>query len=397
TVLARTAYRALEIMGPVYGREIFDRVGQLWGKRVLQIFRCRLIVRGDEKLSDLPPGKIILVFNHKSHIDFILNFFALSSVRLQARGGGTRDIHPRYLAAKDHFLNNKFVYQGIGLGRLIEAMDMIFVDRKGKGTGAIFEACETLVKKEVEMAIYPQGTRAYGNKGWDGERRDAGYYTTGSRESLKRPLGHLKKGAAYLAVDTALCAASQNIPVHLVFIGIEGAGTVAPKGSFAVQTETTVTFTVGGVETIQPEQVAGLVKPVNNEAVSEEEKKYLQLIQETLVKIDNGLIAALRLHEKLANRFLNDAKEHRLVPMESLFSIKRNLNSSVFPLIDRIYALSRKEWRQHLTELARLLSVSSPSTLALQGLNDRVVEQLVHARGKESKKYVITEKKRVGM
>ncbi|MBI2981411.1 MAG: 1-acyl-sn-glycerol-3-phosphate acyltransferase, partial [Deltaproteobacteria bacterium] len=87
-------------------------------------------------------GKIILVFNHKSQLDFVFNFFALSATSL-AKG---RSLRPRFLAAKDHFIDNKLIHSGLGIGRTIQEVGMVFVDRKGKGRHAIDEAVTTLLK-----------------------------------------------------------------------------------------------------------------------------------------------------------------------------------------------------------------------------------------------------------
>ncbi|HEX5035898.1 MAG TPA: 1-acyl-sn-glycerol-3-phosphate acyltransferase, partial [bacterium] len=196
-IFARSAHKALDTIGREYGREVFDVMASLWGSRMLQVFRAKLVVEGVEKFHNLS-GKIVLVFNHKSHLDFVFNFFALSSTHL-ASG---RRIRPRYMAAKDHFVDNRIVYAGLGIGKLIEANDMVFVDRKGKGKDAVLDACRKLGDKDIEIAMYPQGTRAVGNFGPDGERMDAGFYTTGTAKSLKDDLGHLKKGCAFLAIDT---------------------------------------------------------------------------------------------------------------------------------------------------------------------------------------------------
>ncbi|MBI1909599.1 MAG: 1-acyl-sn-glycerol-3-phosphate acyltransferase [Deltaproteobacteria bacterium] len=393
-VLARTAYKASDYVGYEYGREIFERMSQMWGKRILQLFRCRLIVKGDEKIKELS-GKVILIFNHKSHLDFVFNFFAMSGTALRVVHPEVgeqqyRGVRPRYMAAKDHFVDNRFVYDGLGIGRLIESVDMVFVDRKGKGRLAVFEACEKLLTKEIEIALYPQGTRAYGNRGSRGERRDAGFYTTGSPSSLKQTLGHLKKGAAYLAVDTAIQAAPQNTAVHLVMIGIDGTGNIVPKGSFEVQTEATVTFTVGEVFTLTPERVARLEKP-EGMAQTEGEHRYLGLIDEIQQAINQGLVQALHLHEKLEARFVEDLKEGQLIPMEGLFNVKRNLSEIAFVILDRIYALSPSEWGPFLAELAGQLARGASSVI-LEELRDRVTERLITTRGKECKPMVIQER-----
>lgn len=362
-IFARSALKALTI-GSNYGREVFDGMASLWGSRILQLFQARLVVKGIEKFYSLP-GKVILIFNHKSHLDFALNFFALSSARL-ANG---RNIRPRYLAAKDHLVDNKLIYSGLGVGQLIENCDMVFVDRKGKGKDSIREACEKLVEKEIEIAMYPQGTRAIANRGARGERLDAGYYTTGSAHSLKRRLGHLKKGCAYLALDTvaALKERGKTVPVHLVPIGIDGTATLIPKGAFRIQTEGTVRFTVGEAITLDASDLAG---------------QSIDRLQET---INQGLVRALHLHERLKDRFLEEVKDANLLILNHrLTQADRDGDPIPFEILDRIYALPVEEQKVFRSDLARRLASGEELTI----LRDKVTDQLFRHRGKEMKTIV---------
>lgn len=387
-IFARSAYKTLETIGTEYGREVFDVMASLWGSRMLQLFRSRLIVEEDEKFHRLS-GKIILVFNHKSHLDFVFNFFALSATHL-ANG---RPVRPRYMAAKDHFVDNKIVYSGMGVGKLIETVDMVFVDRKGKGKEAVLDACRKLGGKEIEIAMYPQGTRALGNRGSRGERLDAGYYTTGTANSLKQPLGHLKKGCAFLAIDTAM--ALKNTPVTLVFIGIDGTSTLVPKGAFKIQTEGTIKFTVGDIFTLHPSDVEGLEKPSSLQAENEGQKKYLDLVDRLQVEINQGLVQALNLHEKLKLRFLDEIKKYQLISRDHLLVISHQLHQAdkdgedmPFIILDRIYALPPEEQQAFLKELAERLVQG----LELLSLRDKTTDQLFRYRGKELKAIVQQEK-----
>jgi hypothetical protein len=74
--LAHMAMLAFKRVGPDHGRDAFDGLARLWGSRVAQIFRSRLHTTFAEPLHPLE-GKTILIFNHKSMLDFGLNFFAL--------------------------------------------------------------------------------------------------------------------------------------------------------------------------------------------------------------------------------------------------------------------------------------------------------------------------------
>ncbi len=321
-LFARSAYRALVTLGPVYGREVFDVMASLWGSRMLQLFKTELRVKGIEKFAALS-GKIILVFNHKTYLDFVFGFFSLSCAR---RADG-RTIRPRFLAAKDHLYDNTVVYSGFGIGRLIEAVDMIFVDRKGKGKQAIQEACQRIAEKEIEIAMYPQGTRALANYGPNGERRDAGYYTTGNAEKLRTELGHLKKGAAHLALETSQIIKGRGEPVHLVCIGTRGIATIQPKGSYKIQTEGVIDCEIGEVLTLDP-------------AIP------LPSVEELQDKIDRGLVRALHLHDFLKKRFLEELKEAHWTEPNRLMKINgvlaqadRDGNRIPFKILDRVYAL----------------------------------------------------------
>ena len=390
-VFARSAYKALDAVGKEYGREVFDAMASLWGSRILQFYRARLIVEGTEKFRQLN-GKVILVFNHKSHLDFALNFFALS----HARVGSGRIVRPRHMAAKDHFVDNKIVYNGLGIGRLIENVDMVFVDRKGKGKLAIVDACQKLATKEIEIAMYPQGTRALGNFGPSGERLDAGFYTTGSPNSLKNELGHLKKGCAFLALDTAMALRDKGFhtPIHLVFIGIDGTGTLVPKSGYLIQTEGTVKFTVGDVFTLHPEDVEGLVKPEGESFLSESQNKYLEAVEKIQKEIQKGLVKALDLHEKLRTRFLEEIKknselrQHVLTLNHFLAQANREANLLPFQIIDRIYALRPSQQASYFYRLAEKII----SQTELTSLRDEITDRLFRLRGQELKKISDQEK-----
>ncbi len=395
-IFARSAYRALETLGPVYGREVFDVMASLWGSRMLQLFRAEMTVEGTENLKGLS-GKIILVCNHKSYLDFVFNFFALSSTRL-ASG---RNVRPRYLAAKDHFVDNKMIHSGLGVGKLIEAVNMVFVDRKGKGRDAVGEAARILLEKEVEVAMYPQGTRALANFGPKGERLDAGYYTTGSVRSLKSDLGHLKKGCAYLAVDTAI-ALSRQVPrdetaLHLVFVGIDDVASIIPKGAYQVQTEGSVRFRIGEALTISPAEVQSLSKPTGETAENEAEKKYLEFVGSVQSEIDRRLVRILNLHERLSRRFIEELRKREIAPRENLLKINHELaeaarmgNRLPFMILDRIYALPFRDQPLFLEELAHKFANKEE----LAPLRDAVTDELFRHRGGELKKISMQEEAR---
>ncbi|HBF12007.1 MAG TPA: hypothetical protein DDW49_01240, partial [Deltaproteobacteria bacterium] len=107
--LAHVCLKALKYVGHEYAREVFDPFASMWGKRLLQVVGAQFEIIGSEKLQNLT-GKNILVFNHKSQLDFILAFFALSHIRLASKRG----VKVRFITAKDHFLDNPFIYDFLG-------------------------------------------------------------------------------------------------------------------------------------------------------------------------------------------------------------------------------------------------------------------------------------------
>jgi len=396
-IFARSAYKALQQIGIVYGRDSFDVWAELWGSRMIQLFHSSLKLVGSEKFKDID-GKIILVFNHKSHLDFVLNFFILSQIRLK----DGRRIRPRYMAAKDHFVDNKFIYSGLGVGRLIESVDMVFVDRKGRGADAITQAAHVLVDRDVSIAMYPQGTRAYGNVDWAGERRDAGFYTTGSARRLRDELGHLKKGVGFLALDTAieLGKRGSDKPVHLVFIGIEGTANLVPKGSVKIQTESEVTFTVGDSLTIYPHEVEGYEKPQKIGLVSERHRRYGEHLDALMTEINHKMVSALDLHAKLTERFLQDLRTKDLAQGEDLLTIQKKLVASdqrdellPFKILDRIYALDPTYWPANLKRAATLFSTEATLSPSLGAFNEELVDFLLKTRGRLMKAETVAESK----
>lgn len=347
TFLAHTCLKAMKYAGLDFVKTVFDPMASMWGKRVLQLFRGSLEVKGGEKISELD-GKIILVFNHKSQSDFGLTFFALSHM---VRADG-RPLKPRFITAKDHFLDNPFIYHVMGIGKLIEAVDMVFIERKKKGAGLenLKQAADFLVRKEIEIAIFPQGTRAEGNSDRSDKRRDAGYYTTLPVKDIDSDLGHLRKGLAHLTIDalTSLKQAGKDEPLHLVFIGLSGTATMMAKQSLKIQTETDIEYQVGEPITLYP-------------SLLDEETDREKLINEIHEQIDKHLVDCIGIHENLKHRFLLDLQGYFRLSADRLKLIEQNLenlsrnSSTLYQILDRIYACPPKEWNPFLSELSQLL------------------------------------------
>lgn len=353
--LAKLAILAMKKLPGEQGIDAFDSFARIWGARFIAQARLRLKTVSQHGLPALQ-GKVLLVFNHKSYLDFALNFFALGNLR-----NGQRHLRPRFIAAKDHFIDNPLIYSWLGLGKCIEKAGMIFINRKkGKGWLAMKEAADKLVNRDVEVAVYPQGTRAWGLKDERGRRIDAGYYTTFSPRNPGEARGHLKIGTAQLILDTALQLRGEGKPpLQVLFVGIDGSATVGPKGSFKIQTETDLSFHIGQCWKVELPARIDFSNPGGKPASSEAEENYLAQIQAIQEKIDREMEKSIRRHATLMDRVLKDPR----VPQdrESLsrlqdFLHKADATENILPFVvlDRIYALPSLAWERHLKHFSQL-------------------------------------------
>lgn len=385
--LARMAMMALNRIGPEYGRDVFDALARLWGSRVTQLLGCRLHTTYREPLSPLE-GKTILIYNHKSTLDFALNFFALGDVRVKTRtrlGPGIRHLRPRFIAAKDHFIENPFVYSWVGVGKVIENAGMIFINRreKGKGWMAMEEAAEKLAHSDVEIAVYPQGTRAYPLQSPSGERQDAGYYTTFKPKHWDDPLGHLKPGTAHLILNTLIQLKGQGEPhLNVLVVGIKGAGIALPKKASAVQSETSIEYCVGPVWKIPTTFAKGIAIPNSLEPKTPEEHLYFKKVQEILQELNDRLISLLDWHRHLKNRALAEFKnldfsrEEGDALQKMLEEADRHSDPRPYILLDRIFSLNPSQWKRFLKLLTSLKEPAKQGT-AWQALLEEVSDKLV--------------------
>lgn len=247
-------------------RETADALMRIWAVRVAQLARMRIRIEGMERLGGVA-GPVIVAANHQSFLDGVLGS-VLGLATLPQRG----PLHLRYLAAKDHFLDNWLLYRGLHIGRAGEIMDMIFVDRHGdrvRRQQAVRDAATQMLTKQVDIAIFPQGTRAPLRWRADGVREEPGYFTAGRRERLRVLGGHMKKGAAQLAVLAAqqLAAAGgrgSHSPLRLggltvVPVGLQGLGVVFPRGVLRVQTNMDVLVRVGDPLPVDPAETVDVL------------------------------------------------------------------------------------------------------------------------------------------
>ena len=75
-------------------------------------------------------------------------------------------------------------FQGKGCAISQASASLLSEEIKGKSIEDLKKAARFLVEKNIDLAIYPQGTRAEGNVDRTFKRRDAGYYTTFTKKDL---------------------------------------------------------------------------------------------------------------------------------------------------------------------------------------------------------------------
>ncbi len=362
--IARLILAAFNWKGSEYARSVARSLSTIWGARAAYLTRSKVCADGPQKLNGLN-GKFIFAFNHRSYLDFAFGTFALP-----------QRFAFRYLAAKDHFLDNPFYY--FLMGKALQIIGTIFVDRRNKSSGAVssaYEAAAKLATLDTNIAIFPQGTRAYGNVAANGRRLDSGYYTSGNRERLFRSGGHLKKGAAYIAVDAAI--ALRNVEqsyVHIVPISIEGTGIAAPRGSLKVQVGTTIKIKVGDPITIKNSDVKGL-----NVGASE----YASFVENIHIRLDGHFKTLLDTHATLEQRFFRDIRailpstdyEHVSVAMRAW----RGVDYLIYTILDCIYATKPSNWQNFLREISFLLISDSPLPTFLH-FKERVVDHMLEGK-----------------
>jgi 1-acyl-sn-glycerol-3-phosphate acyltransferase len=376
--LAKLALFGMKHFEGEMGINMFDTLARIWGATFAFRSHLKLQTTGVDKLPVLH-GKILLVFNHKSYLDFALNFFALGDI--QNKG---RHLRPRFIAAKDHFIDNPLIYSWLGLGKCIEKAGMIFINRqKGKGWLAMKEAADKLTESDVEVAVYPQGTRAWGLSDEKENRIDAGYYTTFSKKTFNDPRGHLKSGTAQLILDTALRLREKGAPpLQVLFVGIDGTATVGPKGSFLIQTESEVTFRIGSCWTVNLPNELKFENPSGAPPTTEAHENYLDELKAIHLQLDHELEKTIERHKTLIERVLNDPR----IPQQNILEVENYLRradetENIFPfvILDRIYALPCVQWEIYLKDFAQFV-LEDADEMTWKELNKKVSEELIHKK-----------------
>jgi 1-acyl-sn-glycerol-3-phosphate acyltransferase len=372
----------LKALGPSYLKEFVDNMGALWGRRLLELSQSLFRVTGLEQLQSMK-GRSLLVFNHKSSFDFVLTYFALSSVLVNEE----RVIKPRFILAKDHFKDNWLVYHLLGIGKVCEAIDMVFVSRKEKDINhaSLKTAAQHIVGKDIDITIYPQGTRAPGNYDRALKRRDAGFYTTVRKKDVASSLAHIKKGTSYLVLEALTIMKAKGIsePLNLVFIGVNGTATILPKGSMRIQTETEVVFRVGDVVTLTTD----ILDEVFPEGSLPEENPVhcKKFVADMSFLISKKLVSVLDLEEQLTQRYLTELKGQFRFDHDKIEFIAKTIkeynedHDLVFQILDRIYSLPIPCWNGYLSQLSQLIQERTTEE-RLMTLLVEITEELVRTK-----------------
>jgi len=345
--------------GPSFARTVAQSVSSIWGARILQLANLSLKVSGFDILERLD-GKKIFAVTHKGYLDFAVAPLIFRSFNL------------RFLAARDHFLDNPILY--FIMGRAMRLVGTVFVDRKSKRRSAKLvsqSAAEALSELAISLLIFPQGTRAHSAIAANRKRLDAGYYTSGDKERLLKPDGHIKKGTAYIAIDTALrLKEKEKFEVNIVPVAIINTGLASPKGKIAVQTETDISVRIGDPISITKKEVLNL---------NSGDENYAAFVENVHESLDIKLKSLLELHAYLEQRFFKDVRglipagdmEHVSVAMKAW----RGKDYLIYTLLDCIYATHPDNWPVFLRELCYLL-VSDAPVATFTHFKERIIDKM---------------------
>ncbi len=291
--MTRIVMRSARRHGDAFLREHVDQSMRLWGLMVLWHARACLVTEGAERLEGLQ-GKRLFLFNHVSQTDFAFGFPSLDQlIRTD------REVRLRFVVAKDHFVDNPVIHSWSGIGRLIMAIGMVPIDRKHskRAVASLEEAAQRVADERIDLAIYPQGTRGLGLRHPDGSLLGVGFYSAAKKARAADPMAHIKKGTAFLALDAALALREREEPLHLVIVGIEGAGRLLPKGRLSMSAGEQLTYRVSEIITLAPGDFAGLSKRgVDGKLMPEISRRAVELTEQ----IERALARACRIDERLA-------------------------------------------------------------------------------------------------
>ncbi len=338
---------ALKKKGKQYLKQVTPSLAAVWASRLSQIVFAEVVLEQTIYLQKLR-GLNIYLFNHLSFLDF-----AFAPLLLQGKS------LPKFLMAKDHFLDNPIYHRILGLGQVAMALDMIFVERKGQketAQSSISKGVQQLAEDSTDLAIFPQGTRAYGRVGKHKERLDGGFYAVGSLKRLKQDGGHLKKGAAYLAIEAAknIVQKKEKDRINLIPVAIKGTGQIAPRGTWTLKANMVVNLKVG-----EP-----LTRTLADVLVFADEQNLENYVESLHQKINIAMRENLQVHVNLERRFFEDMRKI-LPPFEAeevALAMKtwRGKDYLVHAIIDCIYTCPPKLWWELLGRLIYLIRNDAP-------------------------------------
>ncbi len=322
-VIAGAGLYARRKWGDEYLHRIANAMMILWCSRMCEVAQLRLEVEGLQHL-DAIEDPVLVVCNHKSIFDFVAGPLALGLMPLPKRG----PIQLRFMAAKDHFIDNFFVYRILKVGLVMKAIGMIFVDRRGKDRRAsVDEAVDQILSSGMDVVIFPQGTRAWPQVDALGNRWDAGYFAAGKKDRMAVMGGHLKKGAAHLAMQVA-----SRRPVCVLPVAVFGTATVYHKYSLKLQLNETI-----AVRIFEPMRLA---------SAPPDEGAYAAAVKDLHRRIDVAMMRVSGIIPRLEQRLLTDTRRI-LRPGEfdefvEIVQSRRTIEDTLFfSVADQIYSLSK--------------------------------------------------------
>lgn len=359
--LAKLVVRAAKLYNKDVCRDLGDKVAMVWGVKVLKLIQGSLKIEGEENLKSIS-GSTIFVSEHKSFLDFLLLPMAIGLSNINR-------VHPfraRYVAAKDHFYDNKFLYHIIGLGRAMEKLGTVFVDRKNKtrlATAAVTEATGAIVKDGIDIVMFPQGTRARASTDLNGNRMPVGYYTTGKKENLLKERGHLKKGAAYMALDAVCELGKSKRALNIVPVGLWGVGVTAPKGALKIKRGVQLKVNFGKPVRLQASDYEGLMNMQMGSpayfAAKRGAAESLHIKIDDMLKETGAIKSLLRKRLMIdTRRFLKGEDIERTVEALGVWGADEDL---IFSIIDCIYAAPAKKWEPFLRQLCHMITETDRS------------------------------------
>lgn len=361
-------------------RRIADILATIWGARLIERSRATFNIQGLDNLNNVS-GRSLFVANHKSFSDFFVVPMSIGFANMKRK----QAFAPRYMAARDHFRDNFFLYRILGIGRTLEKIGTVFVDRKArreKPTDAVNTAVRAIVDENVDIVMFPQGTRAHGSLDALGRRLNLGYYTTGSKEKLLLPLGHMKKGAAYLALEAAKELTARGEWFNIIPLGLIGTGVLCPRGKIMMQKGVDIKVVVGRPLTIQMREKDGELIHIIGGMEFEGQKK--EAVKKILAYIDNELKNISKIHPELLRQALLEFRKI-FDPLEvekflEAISAWRSDENLIYSVIDCIFSTPASKWEHLLRRFYQLLVDADTPREELLNFKATVIEEMFKGR-----------------